>query len=296
MPPKTQILDDFLSFLTAQKHVSHHTLSNYKRDIEQFFNLIQDPLEEISYRSCRFYLYTLSKKGYDPRSIARKVSACRSFWRFLHHMALLDTSPWDALSLPKQGHRLPTTLSVQDVATFLDEMPLENPADLRNRCLCELIYSSGLRVSEIVSLNLEDCRLSEHEIWVTGKGDRERVCVFGETAAHFLGRYLTDARPLWCNTVSGSAVFLNQKGHRLSTRSIQRLLADECKRQAIDPPITPHILRHSFATALYEGGADLTHIQALLGHSSISTTQIYTHVSNQKLLDSFRQCHPREKD
>jgi site-specific recombinase XerD len=180
------------------------------------------------------------------------------------------------------------------MAQFLDSLPTEKPADYRDKTICELLYSAGIRVSELIALDLHDISVPNQEMKVTGKGKKERIAIFGSTAATFLNTYLHSIRPLWDKGES-SALFLNQKGQRLTQRSIQRMIQTQCKKTGFTKRLTPHTFRHSFATDLFNGGADLRTIQELLGHASLSTTQVYTHLSTKQLQKTYLSAHPRAR-
>lgn len=281
-------LDCFLAFLTRQKNYSSHTISNYKRDILAFLNFTSpnntDPLSALTPRGCRHYLIALEKKTLKPRSIARAIAALRSFWTFLIATHIVDTNPWEFLTLPRLGQPFPQVLFNEDIEKKLNAIP-NTPQGIRNRAICEFLYSTGLRVSELVSLNIDHIDWEEREVWIMGKGKKERITLFGHSAKDALLRYLDQVRPIW-DLTKQPALFINTRGQRLTPRSMQRIV----KEMGF---LTPHTLRHSFASSLLNGGADLKTIQELLGHSSLSTTQIYTHITTEKLQKSYTKAHPR---
>lgn len=290
-------LNDFLQVLSLDKHYSAHTISNYKRDIQRFQNFCtesQAPIDELTIRSCRNYLYNLEQDALSPKTIARHIASLRSFWNYLVYIKKTELNPWTLLSLPKVHQKLPDILTENDMHQFLDNIPTDTAAHYRDRCICECLYGSGLRVSELVSLDISDLNLNNLDMKIIGKGNKERLAIFGHTTQTFLTTYINTIRPIWCDTHT-SALFVNQRGSRLSVRSVQRIIKEHAKKQNLSTPITPHTFRHSFATALFNGGADLRSIQELLGHSSLSTTQIYTHLSTKKLQDIYLSTHPRAK-
>ncbi|MSR88508.1 MAG: tyrosine recombinase XerC [Candidatus Margulisbacteria bacterium] len=274
-------VSEFLDFLTFDKQFSSHTRTNYARDLSQFET--QDSLSSLSTTTCREFLYQLDQQGYSSKSIARKLSAFRSLWKFLLAKSYVSENPWEFLSSPKIPTLLPTILVQEEMAQFLKAI-----TSLRDRAICELLYASGLRVSELVSINMENIDFSNQELRIIGKGNRERICLFGEIAKQWLDRYINEAR-----VTSGTAVFVNLKGGRLTVRSIQRMIRHYADTAGLSHAITPHTLRHSFATDLYNGGADLRVIQELLGHQSLSSTQLYTHLSDDGLKAAFQRAHPR---
>lgn len=289
-------LTQFLEYLADQKQYSPHTIDNYRRDLNDLLEFMaqdkENDLRDLTPRVCRHYLYQLEHRQYDPKTIHRHIAACRSFWRFLLASGKVTDNPWEFLSVPKLHKKLPEVIYPQDMLRFLDGIACTEPAGLRDRAICELMYAAGLRVSELAGLNVADVRPGAGELLIRGKGNKERVGLFGEVAALYLQRYLAEVRPVWLRD-DCPALFLNQKGGRLTVRSVQRMIRDYAERQGVARHITPHTFRHSFATALYEAGMDLKAIQELLGHESLSTTQIYTHVSKDRLKKTYSGAHPR---
>ncbi|MFC1752416.1 tyrosine recombinase XerC [Thermoproteota archaeon] len=289
-------IEKFLDFLELERHYSPHTLSNYQRDLDSFYQFTDKDntldIGELTPRICRQYLYQMESKDYHSRTIARRIAALRSFWRYLIGKGYAQDNPWEFLTLPKQKRALPEVLFTNEMTRFLENMDISKPAGIRNRSVCELIFSSGLRISELVSMNLSNIDLDAKEIKILGKGNKERIVLFGEKAKTCLLSYLDNVRSSWMKKDT-DAVFLSQRGERLTARSIQRMILSESVKQGLDKHITPHTLRHSFATSLFDGGADLRTVQELLGHSSLSTTQIYTHLSNEKIQESYKKAHPR---
>jgi integrase/recombinase XerC len=288
--------EQYLNYLTYEKQASQHTVSNYKRDIFGFLQFAsQDEdsvLKDVNSRNCRQYLLKLEQQKLHPRSIARKIASLRSFWKYLQSIEVVIDNPWEFLTTPKLPQTLPAVLFTDEMTKFLENIETDTPLGIRNRAICELMYGAGLRISELVNLNICDINLKESEILIKGKGKKERIGLFGQIANKQINIYLQNVRPLW-QAQESNAVFLNTRGNRLSVRSVQRIVKQIVKQLGIAGQVTPHTLRHSFATSLYNAGADLRSIQELLGHSSLSTTQIYTHVSGEKLKKSYRKAHPR---
>ncbi len=293
-PINDSILSDFLQYLAHFKQYSNHTLSNYKRDILKFAEYAKKNtlnLNRFTHKDCRNYLRDLQDNAYSTATIHRKVAALRSFWTFLCQTHKASKNPWKDTLIPKKSHKLPTTLSENEMANFLNELPTETNIDTRNKALYELLYSTGLRVSELVNINLSDIQYDAHTIRSIGKGNTERLVLFSDTCKHHLLYYQNNIRPHWI-TRPTEALFLNTKGQRLTQRSVQRILKNATKKQGIEKIVTPHTLRHSFATDLYNGGAHLRAIQELLGHKQLSTTQIYTHISNKKIKEAYDKASP----
>lgn len=288
---------DFLAFLRAEKRYSGHTISNYQRDLnhfQQFFvsRTHKNEISSVDRKLCKQYLAALEQRHYAPASVLRRVSAIRSFWRYLIMHEIVADNPWEFLHTPRRAQNLPEVLFTDEMTTFLDHIVMDTPHGLRLRAIAELIYSAGLRVSELTGLNLSDIRFDRNEICVRGKGGKERFALFTPLAGHYLSNYIHTVRQLTLKTPT-DAVFLNKFGTRLNVRSVQRELQTEVSRQQLGRHVTPHTLRHSFATSLFDGGADLRTVQSLLGHSSLSTTQIYTHLSGEKLKRTYKRSHPR---
>ncbi len=285
--------EQFLSFLQFQKQYSLHTVKNYRLDLDHFFQFIQegenDSLSDCDLRACRHYLYALKQHPYHPKTISRKIAVLRSFWKYLINFCNLKKNPWEGLTGPKIPKRLPSVLTHSEMTLFLDQIPAQTPVQIRDRAICELLYGAGLRVSELVGLNHEDIDIERGEMILRGKGKKERVGFFGKTARRWLFHYIN--HPFW-KKYSSTALFRNHFGKRLSVRSVQRRI-QRYPHSIKGKSFTPHTLRHSFATALFHGGADLRTIQELLGHSSLATTQIYTHLNSDRLRQTFKKSHPR---
>lgn len=295
-----ELLLSFCGSLIGEKNASPHTVKAYLADLQQFIEFLgsgRDPVIELRVQGpslLRRYTGYLIEKGYSRRSVARKQSCLRTFCRFLVKSGLLDHNPGRMVQSPRLGRKLPEFLSLEEVERLLAVPDATTPTGLRDLAILETIYSSGLRVSELVSLNLGDIDFSNGFVKVMGKGRKERYAPLGSVAIGVLGRYLAEARPKLCRKGKKStAVFLNCRGERISARAVQQMVKEYARRAGIDRPISPHTLRHSFATHLMAGGADLRAVQEMLGHQKISTTQIYTHVTLNNLMRVYRECHPR---
>jgi site-specific recombinase XerD len=285
IPPETQkLLARYLEERGAARNLSDYTLRNYRTDLEHFLLALAgwelDALK-VSRGDLRRYLALLLHEGIAAASVRRKVSTIRGFYRWLRAESILDADPFFGVTGPKQPKRLPDILSAQDIDRLVAAVDGSEPADLRDRALLELLYAAGLRVSEVVSLDVPELDLRDRTVRVRGKGKKERVGVFGEPATRALERYLRDGRP---ELASGkeSAFFLNRFGGRLTARSVQSLVRKYATKAGLPSEVHPHLLRHSFATHLLDGGADLRVVQELLGHESPNTTQVYTHVTEAK--------------
>ena len=299
----------FLDYMRTQRNVSPHTLRNYESDLRQFYLFLttapdgsERPAPEIGdidNLTIREFLGVLYKKQNKKSSAARKLATLRSFLKYLISYDVIRTSPARAVASPKQEHRLPDYMTL-DVAEELMELPDTNtPAGTRDRAILELLYGSGLRVSELVGLDLENVSINERLARVLGKGRKERIVPFGQKAASALEKYLTDrpalaAKKRQARPDEQNALFLNLlRGGRLTSRSVGNIVDRYVALLAKKLKAHPHTLRHTFATHMLDSGADLRAIQELLGHESLATTQRYTHVSVDKLLRVYQTCHPR---
>ncbi|MBU1026727.1 MAG: tyrosine recombinase XerC [Candidatus Margulisbacteria bacterium] len=285
-----QILE-FIKHLKTERNYSPHTLSNYQRDLRYLTTFLKD--RKIDRTAARDYLLSLEKKRYSRRSIARKLSSARSFFRFLAREKLIEKNPFANLLTPKLPKKLPNFLYPEELTALLNSPKLNEPAGLRDRAILEVLYGTGLRVTEIVRMNLNDADFDEGEIKVLGKGSKERIVLFGSHAKNALLNYMKNGRPKLLSGKKAPALFINRRGGRLTTRSVERMIVQHAKNAGSNKKITPHTLRHSFATHLLAGGADLRMVQELLGHVSLSTTQVYTHITKERLKEVYDAAHPR---
>jgi len=282
-------IDKFLDYLEIERNYSAHTILNYKIDLNEFVAFIGENKEvgTIQYLDFRKFLASLRHHNYRPRTLARKLSALRSFFKFLHKENLIQENPAVLLMTPKLDKTLPKFLSEKDMTTLL-EFPLKNTdSDKRDRAILETLYSSGMRVSELVGLNVESVDPFSNSAKVEGKGKKERLVPLGDKAVKAIRDYLD------CRLQHNRALFLNKNGTRLTDRSVRNIINKRLLEASLQLHISPHMLRHSFATHLLDRGADLRSVQELLGHSNLSTTQIYTHVTTERLKKVYDQAHPR---
>ena len=306
-----EALNKYVDYLEAERGLSPYTVRNYTMDLignyargseKGFFQFLRvkqiDSLDEVDKQVLRDYMAWLMEQGVVKHSIARKLSAIRSFYRYLLREEKVSANPLEKVSSPKLDRRLPSFLTAEETVRLLETPDLSSPQGLRNRALLELLYASGMRVSELESLNIEQLNMETNEIRVWGKGSKERMVLIGEPAAHALNNYLVKGRPALLGKKKTNAVFLNQYGGRLPARRIQKIL-DRCAQKAgIEKRVHPHVLRHTFATHLLDGGADLRVVQELLGHAQLATTQVYTHVSQSQARKIYQSAHPmaRKRD
>jgi tyrosine recombinase XerC len=292
-------LRGFVSYLKYQKNYSAHTLDSYERDIVYFLDYCETTkvnCQSLTAQEIRGYLAELYESDYTKKTVARKISAHKSFWRYLEREKLVQDNPWRQIHTPKLERYLPDFLSIAEIELLLATIN-ENTHELiraRDRALYEVLYATGMRVSELVHTDLKDIDLTQGEIRVFGKGAKERIVLMGKQAQIALDHYLQHIRPQLLKQKT-TAVFLNARGARLTQRSIERNLVAYVHQAGITKAVTPHTIRHSFATHMLEGGADLRVVQELLGHSSLSTTQVYTHISRERMKSVLDKYHPRAK-
>ena len=297
-----QLSEEYLVFLEKEKGYSPNTIRSYRRDLEDFCTFINEhyphlSLEEIGYQEGRYYLSYLQKKGLAKSTLARKSVSLRSFFKYLKQDEQIEDNTIALLKTPKKGKRLPKVLSEVAVESFFEDfLAGDDPISLRDRAIFELLYSSGLRISELVALNTADiANLEKNPILrILGKGQKERIVPVGKMAKAALDNYLKHSRLILSkHNPEEEALFLNQKGGRLTARGVDFLLEQYFKKGALQYKVSAHVLRHSFATHMLDNGADLKVIQELLGHESLSTTQVYTEVSASRLQQVYHKHHPR---
>ena len=292
----------FLQYLKIERNCSPLTIKSYSEDFASILEYFRDfaggvPAPgDVTVATLRGYVAYMHECEYSRSTMARRLACLRSFFRYCCREKLADTNPAKALRTPRTGRRLPHFLSTEQVARLLEAPPANQPLGLRDRAILETLYSAGLRVAELASLNVENWDRDADILRVVGKGRKERVAPVGRYAAQALSRWLEVRSPdLSAPVVQQAAMFLNKRGRRLTTRSVGRLLEKYIRQTDLDRLTTPHTLRHSFATHLLDGGADLRSVQELLGHKSLTTTQIYTHVSTKRLRDTYEKAHPHAK-
>ncbi len=294
--PMNKELSEFLAYLRHERNASAHTIVGYERDLRQLAEYLRESgvrWNRAGNVVLRGFLASLHERKLAKSTIGRKLAAMRSFYEFCVRRGRIAENPARLLATPKLERHVPSFLSEQEAAGLLDLPLTDKPIDLRDRAILELFYATGIRVSELVGIDLGDLHLGERLVRVRGKGKKERLVPFGRKAAAALQVYLRVRPGLQAEASSESAVFLNYRGERLTTRSVQRMVRAAIRKTAVNRKISPHSLRHSFASHLLGRGADLRVIQELLGHSSLATTQKYTHVDLRQLLTVYRKSHPR---
>ena len=292
-------IGDFLDYLTYERNVSINTISAYRTDLESFvsflcndyFTLGRDQLDfrKVDNLAIRAYLAHLARRKLSRSSIARHLSAMRTFFRHLMREGAVDANPARVVATPKREKHLPSVLQPADVTLLLEQPDVSTPLGLRDQAFLELLYASGLRISELVGIDLDDIEIRAKLVKVRGKGAKERIVPFGSKAEQAVRAYL----PTRNAADDEEALFVNYRGERITARSVRRLFDKYVRSAALRAGISPHTLRHSFATHLLNAGADLRGIQELLGHASLSTTQKYTHLNDGELLKVYKKSHPR---
>ena len=294
------MVGEFLNYLTYERNVSANTVKAYRDDLESFLSFLcndyftmardQIDLRRVDNLAVRAYLAHLARRKLARSSVARHLSALRSWFKYLMREGVVDANPARAVATPRREKYLPAVMQPADVTTLIEQPDGDDPLVVRDRAFLELLYASGLRISELVGIDLDDLELRARLVKVHGKGSKERIVPFGSKAEKALRAWLAvrQADP------DEQAVFVNYRGERITARSVRRLFDRYVRGAALRSGISPHTMRHSFATHLLNAGADLRAIQELLGHSSLSTTQKYTHLNDWQLIEVYRKAHPRK--
>lgn len=300
-------ISNFISSLSVEKGFSNNTLEAYKNDLSQFAAFVRERLakedksqaswENVERALILDYLVTLRERSYAPATMARKIAAIKSFFNFLVAEGTLKKNPTEGVSGPKVGKALPRAISIEDVEKLLEQPDkLATPEAKRDKAMLELLYATGMRVSEMVSLNVRDVNLRNGFVRCFGKGSKERLIPIHSKAIKAVKTYIDDTRPQLLSTQDETALFLNRRGQRLTRQGFWLILKGHAERAKIEAEITPHVLRHSIAThLLHSGKMNLRELQELLGHANISTTQIYTHLTTEHLRRVYESSHPRAK-
>ncbi|PYZ93156.1 tyrosine recombinase XerC [Salipaludibacillus keqinensis] len=289
----------FMEYLQIEKRASAHTILNYQKDIDDFCQFTEQHLSKsiaaVSYVDIRLYLTELHNKSYARKTVARKISSLRSFWTFLVREDYLPKNPFQMVTTPKLEKKLPSFFYEDEMRTIFESIDIDSILGQRNLALVEVLYGTGIRVSECVGLSINDYDKELGTLFIQGKGRKERYVPVGSYAMDALNVYLSESRPKLLEKAKDStkAIFLSYRGWKLEARSIRKILNKVVKDAAVSSRMSPHALRHTFATHLLNEGADLRTVQELLGHSDLASTQVYTHVTKDRLRDVYRSSHPR---
>lgn len=292
-------IKEFTNYLQKERRYPETTINSYARDIEQYYeflkeNKIED--KDISNDEIRSYLKHMDELKYSKSTISRNLSALRHYYNYLMISYNYKNNPFKQIRNPKKDKKIPNFLQYDELENIINSIPLDNALDVRNRLIIELLYATGLRVSELTSLEVNQINYSGREIKVVGKGNKERIVYFGEYCEEILKLYLRNYRNELLNSKRNDYLLLNKDGNPLSSRGVELIINKIIKELALKHNVSPHTLRHTFATDLLNNGADLKSVQELLGHSSLSTTQIYTHITNERLRSVYLKSFPRKEE
>ena len=287
-------LEEYLKYLEYQKNYSKHTIGSYEQDIVEYLEYIEEKkikLLKINYDEIKMYLKYLSDKKDINSTISRKISALRGFYKFLQNNNKIENNPFSLINLPKKEKKLPRFFFYNELEELFNTPKLNTPLGQRDRLILEMLYATGVRVSELVNIKVSD--ITDRTIKILGKGNKERIVRFGDYCEEILKMYLNDGH--YRLNSSSEYLFLNNNGGQLTDRGVRYLLDKIIEKTTIEKKISPHMLRHSFATHLLNEGCDILTVQELLGHESLTATSIYTHVTNDRLKDVYFKTHPRAK-
>jgi integrase/recombinase XerD len=292
-----ELITSFLDYLSVERGLSRNTIAAYKDDLGQFAAFIQKrktaSAGAVTRNEISDFMFSLKERGISANSISRRLSCLRMFFRFLSRERIIKSDPTSLIDSPKLWKKIPDTLSSNEIEALLDQPSLRKPQGIRDRAILEILYATGMRVSEAATLRSDNVNLDVGFIRCIGKGNKERIIPLGRKAAEAIKRYLAAARAAFLAGRECEFLFVSRLGRRLSRQSLWKIIKQYAKQAKIKKPIKPHILRHSFATHLLEHGADLRSVQEMLGHANIATTQIYTHVNKDRLKSVHKQFHPR---
>ena len=293
-------LKEFITYLKKERGYSDYTIKNYELDIIDFLEYCKENklnIYKVKYFDVKSYLVKLHEKDYKGTTISRKISSLRTFYSFLYDNNLIDKNIFKYVVVPKKEKRLPKYITNDDVKSIFDVPDICSPIGKRNRLILELLYGTGIRVSELCNIKVKDIDINEKTIRILGKGSKERIVFYGDVCAEILELYLSDGRNVLLNKKNNEYLIIGayKKDKPLTTRSVELIINDIIEKAAINKKVTPHVLRHTFATHLLNEGCDILMVKELLGHSSLDTTGIYTDVSNERLRKVYLDTHPRAK-
>lgn len=289
----------FLDYLKYQKAYSENTIISYKNDIDEFLNFMNkeniDNINNVDYSVVRFYLMDLYNQKFGRNSVSRKLSSLRSFFKYLHNEEIVKINPFSLISSPKKEKKLPKFLYNEDIEKIFNVPNINTDLGQRDLLILELLYDTGIRVSELVNIKIEDINFDDESIKILGKGNKERIVLYGIYAKEALENYINNGRKNLLKNKNNNYLILNAKGNNITSRGVRLIIDNIIKKACLKTHISPHVLRHTFATHLLENGADILTVKELLGHSTLSSTQIYTHVTNERLKNIYLKTHPRAR-
>ena len=291
-------IDRFIEYLKYQRTYSDFTCNNYNKDLNEYNSFILSNkinYKNMDYNEAKEYVIYLNKKNAAKSTISRKLSSLRTFYKYLVLNNKVESNPFLLVSSPKKEKRIPKFINYNNMEEILNVPNIKTKEGQRERVILEVLYASGVRVSELVNIKLKDIDFSNKNILIFGKGSKERLVSFGDYALEYINLYLKEGRNLLLDGVKSDYLIVGKKSEKLTTRRVEQIIDDIIKRTSIKLNITPHMFRHTFATHLLDNGCDLLVVQELLGHASLSSTEIYTHVSNEHLREVYLKCHPRNK-
>ena len=289
-------INKFIDYLKYQKNYSIYTCNNYKKDLKEYNNFIVSnklDYKNLSYEDATKYLKFLNEEKNAKSSISRKLSSIRSFYKFLVLNNITDKNIFLIVSSPKKDKKIPKFINYSDINEIFNAPNINTPSGQRERLILEILYGSGVRVSELVNIKLKDINLNNKSILIYGKGSKERIVSFGDYAYEIILKYINEGRVNLLGNIKSDYLIVGKNKENLTTRRIEQIIDKIIEKTSIKLNITPHVFRHTFATHLLDNGCDLLAVQELLGHASLSSTEIYTHVSNEHLREVYRKCHPR---
>jgi len=292
-----KLINQFIEYLEYEKGYSKKTIINYEKDLELFNTYLKEnkitDIKNIDYNTIRKYLSHLHEKKYLSSSISRKISTLRSFFKYNLKEKNIKNNPMTLISNPKREKKLPKYLNYEEMEKLLNSIDTSELEGIRDKLIIELLYSTGIRVSEIENIKIKDIKIKENQINILGKGNKERIVLFGEKAKEEIKTYLNAYKEYFQGNILNNYLLINKKGKQITTNKIELIVKDVLKKSSLKLNISPHTLRHTFATHMLDSGADLKSVQELLGHENLKTTAIYTHISNERLKHVFVNSHPR---
>ena len=291
-------MGQFLEYLKYEKNYSLLTINGYKEDLiflNDYFNKENINFLEVEYQDIRLLYNYLEDKHYSKNTIARHISSIRSFYKYLSFNKIINNNPFNMAHLPKKDKMLPKFLYYNELMEMFDSIKLDDFYGKRNRCILEVLYATGVRVSELVNIKLSDIDFDNGTIRVIGKGNKERIVYFLDYPKKYMLDYIENGRNVMLNNKPCEYLFINKLGNKLTTRGVELIIKDIISKTSIKSNVTPHTIRHTFATHLLNEGCDIMSVKELLGHESLKATQVYTHITNEELRNIYLNCHPRSK-